>query len=312
MSQEFFARIMFTNKCLKAKGQAFEDLFNQVMILRNNDFRKVAAYGNIGDRKNDGFLPSTGTYYQVFAPANLNSTRTSANAVTKLDEDFNKLYQSWNDTIPIKSFKYVLNDKQEGTPPQVELKMGELRNSFSTIGFSTYTLDDLIAEFDLLSIEHKQDIIGFIPSTNQLTTVSVPAITNTINHLKERLHEVPKPNEDFNQIEYLEKINFNYLPVNVSDLMLKAETQIYLLEEYFKMHDNKSLRDLLKNYYSYTYETQKSEYGEINDINSSLIFFRLLDETAYDKSKEAQNASLILISYFFISCDIYEKPIADV
>ena len=67
-NEKYFAGILFENKIFKANWQAFEDLFTQVMGLLYEDFRKVKAYGSDGDRKNDGFIPTTNTYFQCYAP----------------------------------------------------------------------------------------------------------------------------------------------------------------------------------------------------------------------------------------------------
>ena len=45
-NEKYFAGLQFENKLLKANGQAFEDLFTQIMTLRYDDFRKVKAYGS--------------------------------------------------------------------------------------------------------------------------------------------------------------------------------------------------------------------------------------------------------------------------
>ena len=84
----YIAKILFKNKVYQHKGQAFEDFFVSIMTKANPEFQAVKAYGNIGDRKNDGFVRSTGTYYQVFAPEDITKTKTIADAVKKLETDF--------------------------------------------------------------------------------------------------------------------------------------------------------------------------------------------------------------------------------
>ncbi|NJO88053.1 MAG: hypothetical protein HC831_03120 [Chloroflexia bacterium] len=55
MSNEFTGKSIIQdtipNKVYKSDGQAFEDLFTEIMSYIESDFRKIKAWGNIGDRK---------------------------------------------------------------------------------------------------------------------------------------------------------------------------------------------------------------------------------------------------------------------
>ena len=66
-NQKAKARIFFENRILKADKQAFEDLFTEIMNYKEADFRSIKPWGNIGDRKNDGYIRSRGIFYQVYA-----------------------------------------------------------------------------------------------------------------------------------------------------------------------------------------------------------------------------------------------------
>lgn len=91
----YIADILFRIKILQYKGQAFEDFFVFVMTKAEPNFQPVKAYGNIGDRKNDGFVSQTGIYYQVYAPRDVNKEKTVGDAVKKLETDFKGLYDKW-------------------------------------------------------------------------------------------------------------------------------------------------------------------------------------------------------------------------
>ncbi len=83
------ARLAFRLKVHSFDGQAFEDLFVQVMQYKNPNFRPVKPQGRFGDRKNDGFDQQRGAYYQVYAPEDLR--KNPAAAVKKARQDFEKL-----------------------------------------------------------------------------------------------------------------------------------------------------------------------------------------------------------------------------
>jgi hypothetical protein len=312
MGQKYYSKLRFNLNAIKSDGQKYEDLFNDVMLASRTGFRRVKAYGNIGDRKNDGFIPTTGTYFQVFAPENINNERTVVSAVSKLEEDFNKLLEHWNEDTPIKEFYFVLNDKEKGSPPPVEQKIAELRKLYPDITFGTFTMDDLISEFMKLDIEKQESIIGFIPSPNKLQTISVSALTDTIEHLITLEGVQDKTNDDFDLEEFNNKIVFNQLDTRIADILEKAETQTYIIDEYFTRNQNKRLGEYIRNSLNYIYETEKEKYGgEVTISNSAIIFYNILDICAVEKGHEAINASLVLMSFFFTSCDIFEKPTKD-
>ena len=110
------AKIIFKNRILAYRGQQFEDFFISLMRIYNENFKAVKAYGRLGDRKNDGFDKTTGTFYQVFAPEDLTKVGTINDGVKKLKEDFEVLYEKWNDICPIKKYYFVTNDKYDGVP----------------------------------------------------------------------------------------------------------------------------------------------------------------------------------------------------
>lgn len=70
---------------LEKGGEAFQDLFSSIMEKRYpSDFIRTRPWGNQGDRKNDGYVRSTRTLFQVYAPNDLSEAATLA----KIDEDY--------------------------------------------------------------------------------------------------------------------------------------------------------------------------------------------------------------------------------
>lgn len=83
--QEAFYEQKFENAFLRAKGNAFQELFENLMGLAYKaDFMACRPWGNRGDRKNDGFLKSERRLFQVYAPNEM----TEGKAIAKIREDF--------------------------------------------------------------------------------------------------------------------------------------------------------------------------------------------------------------------------------
>jgi hypothetical protein len=304
-----FARLIFNVQTLKADGKSYEDIFTSVQMLLDITFRKIKPYGNVGDKKNDGFLPKTGYYFQVYAPENPENPRTIKNAISKLVNDFSGLYKSWNDTNPIQKFHFVINDKQRGCPPDLELKIVDLRNMYPSIEFATYTLDNLLDDFCKLSQEDMEKIVGVIPNFGEYETASIPEFQKIIDHLLIQTKD-DNTNEDESliKLEFEEKILFNKLTSDIAEMLRMAEIQSYILDDYFSNNEDKYLKTKLRNILSQMYISEKVQFEQINELNSSLIFFKLLDYITQNKSTESLNASLILIAFYFDACDIFEIP----
>ena len=56
--------LQFKLRCYEASGDDFQRLFEDIMERARPGFVRIRPYGNIGDRKCDGFLPADGTIFQ--------------------------------------------------------------------------------------------------------------------------------------------------------------------------------------------------------------------------------------------------------
>jgi hypothetical protein len=89
-----YADKLFKLRILSSDGQAYENLFVEVMTLRDPKFRPVKPQGKIGDQKNDGYCSPTGAYHQVYAPENADDSPSKT--ITKIANDFTGLTTHWN------------------------------------------------------------------------------------------------------------------------------------------------------------------------------------------------------------------------
>ena len=60
--------LRFENYYLRLRGEAFQDFFADIMEKRHpQDFCRTKPWGQRGDQKNDGYLKSKRTLFQVYA-----------------------------------------------------------------------------------------------------------------------------------------------------------------------------------------------------------------------------------------------------
>ena len=161
-----YLRLQFWNKVYQKNATEFQTFFEDIMQKAYSDFQKIRPYGKQGDGGNDGYRPTEGIYYQVYAPKNPNENE--AKAAQKLKKDFEKLKTSWDQISKIKTFYFVFNDKGAGVSIEIEKALAELKNNNQNIEFKKLTPKDLEEIFFTLK---KDEILplGFdIDSTNAL------------------------------------------------------------------------------------------------------------------------------------------------
>lgn len=305
-AEQYIAKIIFKNRILQYKGQQFEDFFVSIMTKANDQFQAVKAYGNIGDRKNDGFDRTTGTYYQVFAPEELSKGSTIYKGVKKLKEDFEKLYSNWNDLCPIKNFFFVANDRYDGLPaPVIEMSI-TLDNmpEYSAVKINTFTAKDLERVFDALDDFSKQDILGVIPD-EIMPVVEYDALHETVTYLLNT--ELPENYSDNLVVpDFDDKIIFNGLSPVVSHLLVTGSYQEGQLMQYF--NGNPGVKEILQKKFHALYEQAKAQIADAEENCSDRRFYYILEQACPKRTMSIQTSVLVLMAYYFSSCDIFEEP----
>lgn len=304
--EHYIAKILFKNRILESDGQNFENLFVDIMTKSNIEFQAVKAYGNIGDKKNDGFVKSTGTYYQVFAPENSRNSKTIHDAVNKLENDFRRLVNNWNDICKIRKFFFVINDKYYGIAPPILEKVIELNNlaEFSEIEIDTFSSKNLEAVFDTLDDSQVYDVVGYIPKQD-MPLLEYGALQETISYLINiELDDFETDNlvvPDFD-----EKIRFNGLSKAVSNMLISASYQEGMLRKYF--NENPWYNSILQKKFNAIYEKSKIDVEDSVDGFADRRFFYILSKSCNKKTMPIETSVLVLMAHYFISCDIFEEP----
>jgi hypothetical protein len=308
--QLFVADRLVELRILKADGSAYEDLFTEVMTLRYADFRPVKPQGNIGDRKNDGYREKAGIYYQVYAPEAPAHSQSVSNAVRKIKEDFEELKKFWDTLCPITGFNFVFNDKFKGANPTIEATLLQLKNDNKLADCRCSLAKDLTNEISQLSERHLLKITGILPSPETLGNLDFGIFTEVLRYVTE--NSSPLTREALLTVpNFLDKIRLNGISETVAALLTTANLQSGAVEKFFAGHGAFSkpvIRDKLAQIYS---GVRDALVGDGGANSGDLIFFSLLNSvTPHPATKHSQDAAMVLLAYFFESCDIYEDPAA--
>lgn len=305
-SEKYIARIMFQIKVHTSDGQLYENLFSKIMTKSNSNFRMIKPYGNIGDRKNDGFDKTKGVYYQVFAPENVEKAKTITDAVSKLREDFNGLKKHWHTLCPIKEFYYVVNDKYKGLPPQVEQEILILGSENTDVICDSFCSHNLETIFMGLSKDDITDIIGIIPN-EEISFLDFDVLNQAVEYLMNS--EVDASSDTYiDDPDFEYKIVFNKLSSKVANLLNVASYQIGDLETYFGA-TGEYVKNELKMRFSKLYDESKDVISNEEPNYPDQRFFYILNNASPNGKKAVKDAVLVLMSFYFEACDIFEKPI---
>lgn len=314
LQEKMIARIMFRNKVLSADAQAFENLFTAVMAYARSDFQQVKPQGNIGDRKNDGFEPAAGRYYQVYAPEDAHEKESAA--IKKLEGDFSGLKAHWTGVYPagIKEYLFVLNDKYKGAYPTTHATLAALQKNHGLDKAAVFSCKHLeeVAFGELLE-DQLLVIVGGVPDAATIVKVDYSVLTEVVQHVLAN----PPENAVKGKLvspEFGAKLIFNDLTV-AAGFLTAGSYQTSTVESFFDLNTNfarqavrQSLNDMYINSTNQGFEADPVSGFTVQDH----IFFDVLASAtpnSFGGSKGAtQKAVLVLLSYFFESCDIFEEP----
>lgn len=298
--EKALARILFQNKVYKSDGQAFEDLFTDVMSYADSDFRKIKAWGNIGDGKNDGYIASKGIFYQVFAPEDIRKNYTQA--VSKINTDFKGLIKQWD---PVKEFYFVVNDKYYGVHANSEQALKRIETNYSLDACGFFTSTDLERTLFQLEDDQIQTIIGLLPNPD-LLHLDYSILNEVVGYimripLKPIIGVIKFP-------DWHEKIQFNKLTDIPTYHLNHGSQHLGALNTY--LNQNITIAEELQKQLSGVYVDIKNEWKDFNIIGDN-IFWELIQRCSPKAEQAYQNAVITIMAKYFESCDIFEEPIKE-
>lgn len=309
-NERALARYIFKLRVHQSEGQAYEDLFVQIMTYSNPNFTPIEAYGNIGDRKNDGYDKTQGTYYQIFAPQDLAKSYTKRDAIIKAEKDFIGLKAFWDTKHKINNYYFVINDKYKGSLADIEEKLEEIQRIHSLSLCNCFSAKDLEDIFFNLPADQVIVIIGSIPDSSSIGQLDYRMMTDVIRHISENQSSVD-PLTNYSLPTMSDKIIFNGL-VKTRALLETGSYQTGAVEDYFSKNSGVSAQDI-RDDINQIYLTSKEKDFPDEGNKGDYIFIDILNAITGSKpTKALQDAAIVLMAYFFESCDIFEPPISTI
>ena len=264
------------------------------------EYMTIKTQGKFGDRKNDGYIPSKGIYFQVYSPESIEAR----DAISKIEEDLEGLMKYWDKICKVKEYNFVVNDKYAGVYPSINAKILEEGQKYN-INAKLLLANHLENIFFKLKDEEIAEILGSI--------ITVPIENLSFSSLNEVIEGIMNlPIKDTENLilpaEMEEKIKFNNLNKQIEDILNQHSIYTGQLEEYFSNKGDFE-REKVQQILSKIYEESKSEIDNGDRDANSLRFFYIVKKITPEKaSVSIINAVYILMSYYFESCDIFQNP----
>ncbi|MCF6268645.1 MAG: hypothetical protein L3J41_02945 [Melioribacteraceae bacterium] len=299
--EKALARILFENKLFRSDGQSFEDLFTEIMSLSELNFRKIKAWGNIGDRKNDGYISDKGIYFQVFAPEDIR--KSYPNVIKKIKTDFAKLLDQWK---PVNEFYFVVNDKFNGVNADSEKTLKSLTDKYKLQKSGFLTSDDLARKVFSLDEDQILKIVSCLPNVENVENV-VNLDYSTLKEVIGFIMKMPLSPEE-GEIKFPDwdkKIEFNKLSSYSAHLLNNGSTKLGNLNKY--LANQSFLAEELQRQLIGIYEKIKTEWSNLDYVGEN-IFWEIVNECSPKHENTYQSAVITILSKYFESCDIFEEP----
>jgi hypothetical protein len=279
-----------------SKGEAFQTLFERLMKNRYpGDFIACKPWGKQGDEKNDGYLPSARTLFQVYGPERM----TLAETVKKINEDFAGAKAHWEKYFN----RWVFVHNTDRLPPDVIKALADLRIANPEITIEQWSYVELLIEFRGLKQAALESWFGLAFSAEDKAQVGFADLQAVVEHItfaQALPGSTPRPVPPG-------KIEFNQLSDAVAAFIKIGMEKAPLVESFFAGWRDPLFGERIATAF-------KTRYGELRDTMPPLHPDRIwgeLEATAglnATKHPREKVAILAVLAWLFGSCDIFEEP----
>lgn len=308
-NEKYVARALLKLKIHETDGSAFETLFTNIMQYAHTDFVQIKPQGNKGDRSNDGYHPGVGHYYQVYAPENPADESKRGKAATKAAKDFKGLRAYWHEKNPIQRFSFVFNDKYKGSFPEIEAALKTIKDEHALAACESFRACNLEDKFFTLADDQIFAVVGTIPNPDTIQNLDYSLLNEVINAVHAASSTVTAASA-LNAPNFDDKIAFNGLGEHAATLLRFASYHVGALDAYFSLNSNfakHTLRGELNRLYLDAKATTAPDHDGII-AHGDLIFFELLKRMTPRDGTAIQTAALVVMAYYFESCDVFDDP----
>ncbi len=281
---------------LEARGDAFQRLFEILMgKVYPSDFIACRPWGKIGDRKNDGYLPSRRVLFQVYAPNEISASE----AISKINEDFEGAKEHWKEYFD--EWIFVHNTHDGRLSPQVLKRLEELKQENPGFRISHWGYEELLIEFRKLDLVALQSWFGMAPDMQTSANLGYEELQAVL------LHIVVAHQSDANDVREVSrgKIEANLLSPAVADFLKVGMQKYRLVESFFRCWRDPNYEAQLATAFKQKYVVLGKQVPALHPDRVFAELEKWAGGTA-TKTPTEKAAVLAILAYFFDKCVIFE------
>ncbi len=289
-----FYEVAFELVFLKKTGDEYQSFFCEIMEKRYpSDFIRTRPWGNIGDRKNDGYLASKRMLFQVYAPNEMEASK----AIAKIDEDYTGALEYWEKYFD----KWIFtHNARKGLGPEIVEKLLAL-NGRKMPEVSHWGFPELRLEIFGLSDNDIASILGNAPTPLNVLRVGFKDLKIVLGHIA---RHAMSPNQDISPVSP-NKLTYNDLSAGVQLLLNTGMQRAERVDEFFRKWHDPTYGDGIAQAFSVKYGELKTSGHTPDEIFAQLQDFALGERRG---TPDEEAATLAVLAYLFEKCDIFERP----
>lgn len=277
------------------KADEFQDFFSSIMEKRcPADFIRVRPWGNVGDRKNDGYVRSRRILFQSYAPNEL----VAATCIAKINEDFAGALPHWS--AHFDTWVFVHNSRQ-GLGPDVTKVLLDLGTANAPLVVTQWGFEELRQEAMALGEYELASLLGPAPTRPRMIALGLAELAPVLDQVS-RLPPVSDP--DLRPVP-ADKLQRNMLSPAVETMLRAGMSRADLVRKYFNLKP--TVQDQIAESFRARYAELRAGEGTPDGVFAELQRFAGGDLV---RDPGAQAAVLAVLSFFFEECDIFERSSA--
>ncbi|MEV4705448.1 ABC-three component system protein [Actinoplanes sp. NPDC049316] len=300
IEDQCFVRAILRRKLEELFENAFEQFFQSIMCARYPDFINVRTHGNIGDIGADGLSLHDRKLYACYGPQVPDAKEVRRKFRSDLQKGIDKRGGQFN------TFVFVHNDLR-GVHPEVSIALNEAAVAYSKLRFQQMGPPQIHRELCRLERDVIADVLCCeFPAVDRVWRVGPNDLEPLLAHLVAQrrnasaqplAREVPP-----------DKLDYNRLGPEDRDEIVQAMRYTPLLEDYYQSRTDVTERDEVAQGFNSYYREVKAEYDDPGDV-----LWKLQEYVAGNarRSREQERAVMVVLAYFFETCDIFEEPPAN-